>query len=95
VDNICQQAEKETNGITGIMGYGFNGKIYSNGELRTEEKIVRKNKTMTVLINRDDGFLAYEVDGETVGFSVLPKDITEIIPFMEMFAVGSSVIVSS
>ena len=77
------------------MGYGFNGKIYSNGDLRTEEKVVRKNKTMTVLINRDDGFVAYEVDGETVGFSVLPKYRTEIVPFVEMFAVGSSVIVSS
>ena len=77
------------------MGYGFNGKIYSNGDLRIEEKVVKKNKVFTVMVNRDEGFVAYEVEGETVGFSVLPKERTEMVPFVEMFAVGSSMVVSS
>lgn len=61
--------------------------------MRTEEKIVKKNKLLNVLINRDEGFLAYELDGETVGLSVLPKDRNIIVPFLEMFAIGSAMVV--
>ncbi len=46
-------------------------------------------------MNRDDGFVVYEVEGETVGFSILPKDQVEMIPFVEMFAVGSAIVISS
>ena len=61
--------------------------------MRTEEKIVKKNKLLNVLINRDEGFLAYELDGETLGLSVLPKDRTLMVPFVEMFAIGSALVV--
>jgi len=49
----------------------------------------------TVLINRDEGFVAYEVEGETVGVAVLGKERGVLVPFVEMFAVGSAVVVVS
>lgn len=47
-----------------------------------------------MLVNVDDGYLAYEVDGETVGICLLPRDRKGVVPFLEMYAVGTAVVVS-